>query len=153
MNGSRKIELCRRLAKKIMSTNIKYHLIFRPFFRVENPCGKTCGQCGKLRVFNSYSVSFPRGANLWKSPDTGLHNSAVTVFPACYVTARFPSGQGIFRRKSLDVVKKCCQKPSPPGPGQNIFVENRQNKWLYHPPLPGNTFPIRFFRRSSCREK
>ena len=37
-----------------MSTNIKYHLIFRPFFRVENPCGKTCGQCGKLMVINRY---------------------------------------------------------------------------------------------------
>ena len=72
---------------------------------------------------------------------------------ACYVTAPCHSLPGIFRRKSWDVVKKCCQNPLSPGSGKIIFVKNRQNKWLYHPVPPGNTFPIRFFRRSSCREK
>ena len=42
-----------------MSTDIKYHLIFRPFFYVENPCGKTCGQCGKLKVINRYFGFLP----------------------------------------------------------------------------------------------
>ena len=59
MNGTGKIELCRRKAKKIMSTCKKYHSIFPPFFRVENPCGKTCGECGKLKVINRYFASLP----------------------------------------------------------------------------------------------
>ena len=73
--------------------------------------------------------------------------------PSCYVTAVPAPGWVYFRRKSWDVVKKCCQKPLPPGAAKIFFVKNRQNKWLYHPAPPGNTFPIRFFRRSTCREK
>ena len=70
MNGTRKIELCRRKAKKIMSTCKKYHSIFPPFFLVENPCGKTCGECGKLKVINRYFASLPfhgpgRLPNFW----------------------------------------------------------------------------------------
>lgn len=55
MNCAEKIELCRIRAKIIMSTERKYLPIFIPIFHVENSCGKTCGQCGKLKVINRYS--------------------------------------------------------------------------------------------------
>ena len=65
MNGTGKIELCRRKAKKIMSTCKKYHSTFPPFFHVENPCGKTCGECGKLKVINRYFASLPFHSQGW----------------------------------------------------------------------------------------
>ena len=59
MNGIEKIELCRKPAKIIMSTVIKYHSIFNPVFPVKNPCGKTCGECGKPKVINRYFGFLP----------------------------------------------------------------------------------------------
>ena len=42
---------------------------------VENSCGKVCGECGKVRVFNRYSAPLEIRSSMWKSPHKGLHNS------------------------------------------------------------------------------
>jgi len=55
---------------------------------VENPCGKTCGKCGKLMVINRYSVLFPPSRPLWKSVYKRLHNAGFPLLRTCYVTAR-----------------------------------------------------------------
>ena len=48
-----------------MSTGNKYHPIFTLIFHVENPCGKTCGECGKLKVINRYFASLPFHSQGW----------------------------------------------------------------------------------------
>ena len=45
---------------------------------VDKCCGKTCGDCGKLLVFNRYFRGLQQGSRMWKSVHSGLHNSGKT---------------------------------------------------------------------------
>ena len=40
---------------------------------VENPCGKGCGECGKVRVFNSYFASLENPGSMWKTLHNRMH--------------------------------------------------------------------------------
>jgi hypothetical protein len=63
-----------------------------------------------------------------RAPACGKVRIPVCIIPPlrnlapCYVTAAQAPAPVIFRRKSWDVVKKCCQKPLAPRSGQKFFV-------------------------------
>ena len=83
-----------------MSTGIKYHPIFPLFFHVENLCGETCGECGKLKVINRYFafLSFHRSVGL-----SNFFRVFRVMFPAvisCYVIGITATVFGQVSRKS-----------------------------------------------------
>ena len=51
-----KIGICRNYPLRIMLTYKEIHLNFLLDFSAQVPCWKVCGQCGKVKVINSYSV-------------------------------------------------------------------------------------------------
>ena len=123
---------------------------------VENPCGQTCGQCGKLRVINRY---FPFLKSL------PIH--AFRCITHCIISEnRFPNHPwfpvfqnyvpGEKRRKSWIGAKKCRQKMLLSFLSKKIFVENPQKSFLYHLPSPGNTLSVDLFKNTGgtpCRAK
>ena len=107
---------------------------------VDNTCGKTCGECGKLRVINRYFASLRFPPSLWK---TGI--------PVCIILRRDAErlchaalGRKVFpeerKRKSLQIVKNRCQILLPALAPPDFFVKNRQKIFWYHLTAPGNTF-------------
>jgi hypothetical protein len=72
---------------------------------VENSCGKTCGECGKLLVFNRYSGVSSHMPRLWKSLHTGLHKTGYKV-----VTEKLR-----YRRELMKVLRKWPKKLHPWG--------------------------------------
>ena len=153
MNGTGKIELCRRKAKKIMSTCKKYHSIFPPFFRVENPCGKTCGECGKVRVFNSYPVTLPTGRPWF------FHAYGAVYAPDPLVTRRLCCrGKGILfpptLAKKLAVLKIGSVFSGSERATARNFCEFSTNRCPYENLPAGNTEgSLCKFRRLPCRVK
>ena len=120
---------------------------------VENPCGKICGECGKVFVFNRYSGLLEFGGAVWKTLCIAVRHF-VGFPPACYVTGF---------RKILPVIKTekcsecgaiCLTKTSGPLSGEQNFVKIRQNNFRYLLPVPGNTVFIRKMQGGSpCRVK
>ena len=69
---------------------------------VENPCGKGCGECGKVRVFNSYSASLENPGSMWKT----LHNRLHTYYaPWGWFMLRHRTQEDPSSRKSSELLK------------------------------------------------
>jgi hypothetical protein len=75
------------LSKSVDSIYVNPNCIRSLLITVENPCGKSCGECGKVKVFNRYFASLDLVLPMWKTLYTGLHNLVQVWFPSCYVTA------------------------------------------------------------------
>ena len=81
-----KIETCRTLPLCVMLTHKETHPNFLPVFPVENTCWKVCGQCGKVKVINRYSVCFPLLPAFIISTFRQFLTRAPRLSQMCYVT-------------------------------------------------------------------
>ena len=122
------------------------------FPHVEKGCGKICGDCGKVIVFNSYSVFF-QSAHLSKHPLKLLYTRRIFNNQANYVAA---GNRNIFPKLS----SKSWKIPKSPPAALSIFrLEPKifgdipQHADLYVLAPAGNTVDTQLFRRFSCREK
>ena len=66
-------EKVRNLSYSVESFYVNSGCIFYFQFPVENPCGKGCGECGKVRVFNSYFASLKNPGSMWKTLHNRMH--------------------------------------------------------------------------------
>ena len=120
--SAKKWETARTVSFLFMWTKIEYPQFTPP---VENPCGKTCGECGKLRVFNRYSAPLDFHHSLWKPCISICIICGLVAEPLCYVAAGKQIPCGKRERKSLQNVKNRCQNSLWSLPPHNIFVKNR----------------------------
>ena len=69
---------------------------------VENSCGKVCGECGKVRVFNRYSASLGPCPPLWKTLHTPLHKGRAQ---GALLMLRYRRKEVLSSRKSSKLLK------------------------------------------------
>ena len=122
------------------------------FPHVEKGCGKICGDCGKVIVFNSYSVFF-QSAHLSAPPLKLLYTRRIFNNQANYVTA---GNWNIFPKlssKSWKIPKLSPAALSIFRLDPKIFGDIPQHAALYDLAPVGNTVDTQLFRRFSCREK
>ena len=138
-NGKTGIRALETLCKPCLHIHILHPLwktpVEKPVEIVENcelstgisPLFPGGGPCGKLCI----SLCIIRGS---------------LARPLNYVTTAPKERLEKPGRKSLQIVKKCCQGISPPEPRRKKFVKNRQrNQKRMIPPRRGILFVFRFF--------
>ena len=120
---------------------------------VENPCGKVCGECGKLMVFNRYFVSLHRRSRCI----TGRIMRGFHRLHRHYVIAERKGIPGELWRKSWACCESGCKKRGTIGWFQKIFGKNAQILLRYELGTAGDTEWQQRKRsqpeESACRER
>ena len=147
-------EKVRNLSCSVESFYVNSGCIFYFQFPVENPCGKDCGECGKVWVFNRYFGSLKIRCPMWKTLHTMMHNRASLRQP---IMLRYRLQEVLSSRKSTKLLKPAViltVKSFSPFLLQKYFCE------MWQIQFPGIIFPVReilslftFARRLPCREK
>ena len=90
---------------------------------MENPCGKGCGECGKLPVFNRYLACCPYARRLWKSLHTGLHKTDYKQVTEALRRRPEPEEPVRIETKKLEDYQKWLSKPVAGLNGAKYFCE------------------------------
>ena len=125
---------------------------------VENSCGQTCGECGKLRVINRYFSPQRISTHLWNFCIPPCIWPQEVSGKGNYVTGRKRSTRQKSFPKSLQNVKFRCHILLTPGKVLKNFVKNPQSLPGIIPACRGilsaDAPPVRSrHRRHLCREK
>ena len=97
-----RVEKVQILFQRVETIYVNWKCILRVFDLVENSCGKGCGECGKVWVFNSYSASFEIWCPMWKTMNRWLHNRDPVRWP---LMLRYQCQEVLSSRKSSKLLK------------------------------------------------
>ena len=151
ITGCKKVGI---LSKPVDNTYVNPDCIFIFRGTVDNLCGKSCGECGKVRVFNSYSAFLENRFPMWKTLHKHLHTvrSGRLRFMLRHrrkeVLSSIKSSK-MFKTAVILTVKKMR------GPLlRKIFCRNNQKIFSVSTLCFGKYFlyPL-YSRRTPCREK
>ena len=112
---------------------------------VENPCGKTCGECGKLKFINSYFGSLDSLSGGSKGASAVFITFIFMGNRTHYVTVLWMLFPAETRRKSWIAVIKCCQRPASKGVMPKFFVQLTQKCFWYRMSPAGDTVVITIY--------
>ena len=114
----KKVGFCRFLSNCVMLT-----VLYIPpgFPHLYPPCGKTCGDCGKVRVFNRYLMVFQLSFYAAGYVYTPVYPREISPSESNYATGIYTSLFWIFCLKNWQLGKTCRFSRVCVPLGQHIF--------------------------------